>query len=163
MKILLSLVVTLLVSGCAAFNPAGSSDFACPGMPKGFSCKNPREVYKLTENEKVKGKGKGDIPTYLFATEPRNKSDINPVPVLEQAKVMRVWIAPWIDRNNDQHWPGLVFTVIQQKQWHFGHEEFEGIEPPVPHNMFESAPDVTTAGKTNSSTVMPKNEDEVLN
>lgn len=158
------LVAAFSTAGCSSiFNPAGSDEFACPGMPKGISCKSPREVYRITDKDKLK-KGKGaDMPTYLFATEPRSEGALNPVPVLEQAKVMRVWVAPWIDANNDQHWPGLVFTVIQPKQWHFGDQEFEGVEPPIPHRMFGAAPVVPSAAKTNSSADLPKNEDEVLN
>lgn len=165
MRILLALMVFVVsVSGCSLFNPTGSDQLDC-GMPKGVSCKNPREVYKLTDKDKIKGKSAGEIPTYVFANAPHDESSLKPMPVLEQARVMRVWIAPWIDRNDDQHWPGLVFTVIQAKKWHFGQAEFEGIEPSVPHKMYESA-QLPPASATNSSTGsvdMPKNEDEVLN
>lgn len=160
MKAILTLVaLSLVLGGCSVFNPSGESDFSCPGMPKGVTCKNPREVYQLTDTDKVKGKGKASaVPTYIFATEPNRETALNPVPVLEQARVMRVWIGPFVDRNNDQHWPGLIFTVIQPKQWHFGTQEFEGVEPPIPHRMFESAAGAA-AGTTNSSVEMPKNEE----
>ena len=160
-RLLIAVLAVSVLGGCSTFNVAGSSEFSCPGMPKGITCKSPREVYKITEKEKSK-KGAPDIPTYVFATEPASGTALNPVPVLEQAKVMRVWIAPWIDRNNDQHWPGLVFTVIQPKQWHFGNEEFEGIEPPVPHRMMEQAA-TRAASTTNGSADMPKNEEDLLN
>ena len=160
-RLLIAIFAASVLSGCSAFNVAGSSEFSCPGMPKGISCKSTREVYKITDKEKSK-KGTPDIPTYIFTTEPANNAALNPVPVLEQAKVMRVWIAPWIDRNNDQHWPGLVFTVIQPKQWHFGNEEFEGIEPPVPHKMMGKAA-TSAASTTNGSADMPKNEEDLLN
>lgn len=144
MKISLSLLVltiATLLNGCSVFNPAGSSEFSCPGMPKGVTCKSPREVYEMTNNSgskaATKGKGKTFAPSYLFATEPNPNQELTPVPVLEQPKVMRIWIAPWVDKNDDQHWPGLVYTVLKQKQWHFGHEEFNGIEPPMPHKFVE--------------------------
>ena len=160
------IAITTGITGCSVFNPAGSSEFACPGMPSGVSCKTPREVYRLSDKEKPNAATgtSNDMPTYLFANTPQGPSALNPIPVLEQAKVMRVWVAPWIDKNNDQHWPGLVFTVIQPKQWHFGNEEFDGVEPPAPHRMLEPAmPPQANAGKTSGSVDLPKNEGEVLN
>lgn len=166
-KLLISLIaISVAISGCSFLNTGDSADFACPGMPSGVSCKTPREVYRLSNKDKnTKTTGKADMPTYLFATEPGKSGTLNPVPVLEQAKVMRVWIAPWIDKNNDQHWPGLVFTVIQPKQWHFGNQEFDGVEPPIPHRMLDQTiqpKSPPSADQANSSVVIPKH-DEVLN
>jgi conjugal transfer pilus assembly protein TraV len=164
LMIALAISVAATTSGCSSFNPVGSDEFACPGMPSGVSCKTPREVYKLSDHEKSKGgSGASDIPTYVYSGAQQGAA-LNPMPILEQAKVMRIWVAPWVDRNNDQHWPGLVFTVIQPKQWHFNQEEFEGVEPPVPHRMLvEAAPTQVESVKTNSSVELPKNEGEVLN
>lgn len=162
MRILLGLLAVVLVSGCSVFNPAGSDEFGCPGMPKGITCKSPREVYNLTDHEK-RGKGKGsapDMPTYVFASEP-DKRGLNPVPVLEQAQVLRVWIAPWVDKNNDLHWPGVMFTELKKSEWHFGDQEFEGVEPPVPHKMFDGAPPAAmppSANKPPVSADMPKED-----
>lgn len=165
--IVLAIAIATTTSGCSAFNPVGSDEFACTGMPGGVSCKTPREVYKISDKEKSNGKSNSnDMPTYLFANAPQGTTALNPMPVLEQAKVMRVWVAPWVDKNNDQHWPGLVFTVIQPKQWHYSNEEFDGVEPPVPHKMLESAPPPqhqANADKTNGSVELPINEGEVLN
>lgn len=41
------LAAALALTGCASsLNPAGSGDFACPGMPMGVTCKTPAAVYK---------------------------------------------------------------------------------------------------------------------
>ena len=140
MKVLLPILsIALLVSGCS-FNAVGNSEFACPGMPKGVTCKSPREVYNgtngdmsvATKSSKNKNKFAG-VPTYVFANQPRSGGSLEPVPVLEQAHVMRIWIAPWVDKNKDLHWPGVVFTQVAPRQWHFGDEEFDGGEIPIPH------------------------------
>lgn len=165
-NIVLVLVVSTFLGGCSVFSPGGSEEFACPGMPKGVVCKTPREVYKLSDKEKPKKGGKssaGEMPLYVFATQPQDRN-LAPVPVLEQATVMRIWISPWVDRNKDLHWPGLVFTQIQPRQWHFGQDEFDGVEPPVPHKMYDSTPTVPArAEPSTGSADMPKHEDEVLN
>ncbi len=159
-----------LLGGCSSMlNPAGSSDFDCPGMPKGIVCKNPREVYDKTN---------GDLDTetvhYNSPNEPKNpnsqsgnndgsKKKPNPIdhpidlayqpagndltqpePLVTQTRVLRVWVAPWVDKDKDLHWPGLMFTKIQTSQWNYGEESFDGVEPPIPHQIQPSTPDVTT-------------------
>lgn len=151
--IIVSAVLGVL-QGCSTFNPVGETDYDCPGMPKGVVCKTPRQVYN-DENNKTQGKGAGSVPNYVFASEP-NSRDLQPVPVLEQAKVMRVWIAPWVDANKDLHWPGLMFTEVHPREWHFGNQQFDGVEPPVPHLMYES-----TQQQPASKTIVEKAKDQV--
>ena len=144
------LTVAVLSSGCSSmFNPgSASSDFDCPGMPKGVVCKTPREVYKLTngENSSVTAANlKQTLPNNRIV-EPKNKKDevigpafvqsdggIQPEPLVTQTKVLRVWVAPWVDKGNDLHWPGLMFVKIQKSEWNYGDNNFEMVEPPVPH------------------------------
>ena len=56
-----------------------------------------------------------------------------PLPVLEPARVMRIWIAPWEDGKKDLHWPSYLFTEIQPRKWSFGQSEFTGSRPVIPH------------------------------
>lgn len=41
-------------------------------------------------------------------------------PVREQAKVMRIWIAPYVDQNDDLHYPSYLYTEIQPRRWALG-------------------------------------------
>lgn len=163
-KSLLALcAVSTLFVGCSVFNPGGSGDYSCPGMPKGVVCKTPRQVYDMTDSDTGKKRGKGgSAPTYVFATQPRGPDDLNPVPVLEQAKVMRIWIAPWVDANKDLHWPGMIFTQVQSRQWNFGAEGFNGVEPPVPHRSFMQGVAPKATPSKSGGAEQPK-EDNVLN
>jgi conjugal transfer pilus assembly protein TraV len=164
-KLFLTLFVVSLssLSGCSAFNPGGSSDFACPGMPKGVVCKTPREVYNKTDSASGKKSKANKMPSYIFASQPKGADDLNPTPVLEQARVMRIWIAPWVDSNKDLHWPGIMFTQIQPRQWHFGSEEFNGVEPPVPHRSFAPAPVNKQGVGKNVNPADQPNQNDVLN
>lgn len=58
-----------------------------------------------------------------------------PLPILEPAKVLRIWIAPWEDGKKDLHWPSYLFTEIQPRKWSFGKSEFTGSRPVIPHLM----------------------------
>lgn len=48
-----------------------------------------------------------------------------PVPIRTPAVVMRIWIAPYIDKNDDLNSPGYVFTEIEPRRWIYGDEKFQ--------------------------------------
>lgn len=73
------------------------------------------------------------LPTHLPNSQ--SASPNLPLPVLEPAKVMRIWIAPWEDSKKDLHWPSYLFTEIQPRKWSFGKSEFTGSRPVIPHLM----------------------------
>lgn len=60
-------------------------------------------------------------------------------PVREAAQVMRIWIAPWIDKKDDLHYPSYVFTEVQPRRWTFGVNEFGGRGVVVPHKDFATS------------------------
>lgn len=167
-KILLCLA-GIALSGCAGiFSTGGSGEFACPGMPKGVTCKSPREVYELSisgkqkKTSKTNGYNPGPVEVVLAG---RGDADLEPMPVLEQARVMRIWIAPWVDKNKDLHWPGMIFTQVQSRQWKVGNDNFEGIEPPVPHRISSSMPLLPQKQSDGDAGMKlpPKSQDEILN
>lgn len=41
----------------------------------------------------------------------------DPIPLRMPAQVMRIWLAPWEDRQSDLHASGYVFTEIAPKTW----------------------------------------------
>jgi len=42
------------------------------------------------------------------------------LPVLSPARIMRIWIGPWVDAEGNLHAPGYVFTPIEERQWAIG-------------------------------------------
>jgi conjugal transfer pilus assembly protein TraV len=60
-------------------------------------------------------------------------------PVRENAQVMRIWVAPWIDKKDDLHYPSYIFTEVQPRRWTFGVNEFGGRGVVVPHKDFATA------------------------
>jgi conjugal transfer pilus assembly protein TraV len=43
-----------------------------------------------------------------------------PYPLLKQPQVMRVWVAPFVDKQDQLHFPGYIYTVLKDKTWTFG-------------------------------------------
>jgi conjugal transfer pilus assembly protein TraV len=121
-KKILSLLLLALVStsfGCA--NTGSKGKYSCPGLPEGSVCKNPIEVYKATDGPGIKKSG--DKTSEVPALTGRMTDPISqPLPVMEPAKVMRIWIAPYIDDKGDLNWPSLLFTEVTPRRWSFGEE-----------------------------------------
>ena len=60
-----------------------------------------------------------------------------PLPVRTQAKVMRIWIAPWEDEGRDLVVGGYVFSEIEGRAWTLGEEQIarvraQAIDPLAP-------------------------------
>src|SRR5213595_3451530 len=125
--ILLAVLSPVLFGGCSSMlNTADNSSFSCPGMPQGIVCKTPTAVYKSThqmptetENDLPLGitAAKAKTPDIILAAArkappltkdlglaafggPASRSEVAGRPVREPARVMRIWIAPWVDKND---------------------------------------------------------------
>lgn len=133
-------------------NTGDTDQFSCPGMPNGVVCKGPREVYELTNGDVTsvtadslkKNETKKTLPNDRIVTKKApnetlplayapSEAGMQPEPLVTQTRVLRIWVAPWVDKSNNLHWPGLMFAKIQKSEWNFGQDNFEDVDPPVPH------------------------------
>ena len=104
------------------------------------------------QTEKAARNKAPSLPLPLRLSLNQSASPNLPLPVLEPAKVMRIWIAPWEDSRKDLHWPSYLFTEIQPRKWSFGKSEFTGSHPVIPHLMAmpsaqPSVPDRAESGR----------------
>jgi conjugal transfer pilus assembly protein TraV len=127
---LIILTSILTLNGCSILG-LGNSDFSCPGGIDGVRCMSARQVYQATESsdyvktevEREKNEGKASS---LAGAKPVIQSQIavpsieQPVPIRTQAKVMRIWMAPWEDEDGDLHADGFLYTEIENRRWNLG-------------------------------------------
>jgi len=145
------LTISAVLGGCAsAFNPGGTTDYACPGMPMGVICKTPSTVYAETRHRNTAlssdignlAQQKPPLPAEArpladSVSAPTAKSMLQqapaiavasqlgpsigvPKPVLEPAVVLRIWIAPYVGEKGDLKYPSYTFTEITPRRWSFG-------------------------------------------
>jgi conjugal transfer pilus assembly protein TraV len=103
------------------------------GNPASLDALNDGSGLTTIQTEKV-ARGKQPtqpLPPHLLIAQAASPN--LPLPVLEPARVMRIWIAPWEDGKKDLHWPSYLFTEIQPRKWSFGQSEFTGTRPVIPH------------------------------
>ena len=137
-------IAAAAVSGCAA---VGQPDFSCNGMPGNVTCLDAMTVYELTsdpaldaavraEVARLSEAGETDIDTKALVAQIKGQRAYTqtgsttlmapltqPMPVLEPARVVRIWVAPWIDVKGDLHMPGYLFSEITPRRWSFGEAE----------------------------------------
>lgn len=134
-------VSTLSLLGCSSMLAGtGETEFACKAQSNtGVRCMSAREIYHATEHgaqvtnpatstaSVVKdgtsvahpSVSAGDTSTNFVPPSPTIALE-RPMPIRSQAKVMRIWIAPWEDQHGDLHASGLVFTEIEPRRWNLG-------------------------------------------
>lgn len=132
----------LVLNGCSYLG-IGQGSFSCPGGIDGVRCMSARQVYQATESsDYVQTVGEDDNngngerkPVGISSTlhsQVAVPSIEQPVPIRTQAKVMRIWMAPWEDDDGDLHADGYLYTEIESRRWNLG-ERFRsagsGISP----------------------------------
>lgn len=146
-------IFTLVMAGCTAI---GKSDFSCSGPNAGIGCLPSTEVYEITNDPELhravvealnaariasEESGKpfdaraviaGVRAGYHREPEELQKPLVDPIrspmPVLQPAQVIRIWIGPWVDTKGDLRMPGYVFSEITPRRWSFGEPEVSGSE-----------------------------------
>lgn len=139
-------LLTMTLGGCASI---GQSDFSCKGYSEaGYKCKSAREVYDLTSDNnydaaahehdaaptdetvrtaKRRRDGEDVDPTVEFRHYTPSQVQMpplidGPTPIRSQAKVMRIWVNSYEDREGSLHSPSIVYNEIEERKWHFGNQ-----------------------------------------
>lgn len=120
---LVAVVALALLAGCSTFSGlSGSSSTACKAPP-GVTCQSISGVYannigRHMGNEPAEGLQKEST---RHSSDRQNLSGFTQVgagaPVMSPTKVIRVWFAPWKDRDNDMHDESVLYTVRATGHW----------------------------------------------
>lgn len=113
-----SLFSMILLSGCAAMN----TSFTCH-TSSGGGCQSLDQV-----NHGVDQNMLTPLNTHRASTKTENISkrnyfegypgtEITNKPILYGNTVQRIWIAPYIDADNNYHDPSVVYTVLKTNHW----------------------------------------------
>lgn len=153
-SLVVSGVALSLLSGCGSvLNPTDNDKYACPGMPHGVICKTPAAVYKSTNGDVAStefdqpigvgsSQGSSNNKDVIFGSSGSGSSvgvKPGPRPVREPARVARIWIAPWVDKNDSLHLAQVLYTEIKPRTWTVGKQEVAaGAGYVIPHRAFSS-------------------------
>lgn len=150
----------LVLAGCAsAFNSGGSSDYGCPGMPQGVVCKTPAAVYKMSNGDldvsefdtpvgqkggSAKSNGGASSNGVVGSMPPLAGGPPPLMPLREPPKMMRIWFAPWIDKQDAWHSPSYQVVEVQGRRWATGKMEVQSSPIVTPYVARSSGPATVT-------------------
>jgi conjugal transfer pilus assembly protein TraV len=144
----------LVMSGCS-LNTADNSEFTCASKINGV-CGSPMQVYKMTNGslpEEPPAKPtniENGVNSYSQTTneteaKPQSVASVlkehkqlkpvtgSPVPLREPARVMRIWVAPWVESKTDAlHWPSYIYVEVEARKWSMGLKDFKGMKAGIP-------------------------------
>ena len=138
-------ILLLLPALSACANMAGldgKSEFACKA-PDGVVCTSVSGVYANTLAGTLPDRREGNIhqsTTPDSTTESKPKSPSDPIkpyaaeppastapssgtPLLSPPRVLRLWLAPWVDEEGDLHDQAYLYVMWHRGEWQLGHTE----------------------------------------
>lgn len=144
-KLLQLLLTVLVVTGCAV----GQNDFNCSAGDENALCASSRTIYKATDGElkenqeiiyvqdgekkvttldelnEINGLGVNSASHHTTTAEQADMSapftfSYDGEVLRKDVKVLRVWVAPWVDNDGDLHLSKLVYTDIEERKWEVG-------------------------------------------
>jgi len=156
-------VLLLLPTLTACANMAGldgKSEFACKA-PDGVVCTSVSGVYANTlagtlparregyaqseapdSASEAKPKGPADPLKPYSAEPPAGTAPAAGTPLLSPPRVLRLWLAPWVDEDGDLHDQAYLYVMWHRGAWQLGHTE-AGIRRQFAPIAPVSAPPVT--------------------
>lgn len=138
----LSFAISVILLQSCSLLEIGESEYSCPGKAKGVVCKTSRTVYEMTNNgqnifndseiemsnektEQVSNKNVStDIEPSIDGWTADRRAEViddylprNYVPIRSENKILRIWIAPWEDKDGDLNVTGYIYTEIEPRKW----------------------------------------------
>ena len=138
-------ILLLLPALSACANMAGldgKSEFACKA-PDGVVCTSVSGVYANTvagtlpaqqgrvapQHAAIESatdsdtKRPTDPPRPYATTSPTSTAPAADTPLLSPPKVLRLWLAPWVDEDGDLHDQAYLYVMWHRGEWQLGHTE----------------------------------------
>jgi len=101
-RILAASSVLALLAGCAP-------KFSCSDDMKGPGCRSVSQVYANAHRKDVNPPGRPTgMPAVIRPGDPLRSGE----------RVLRVWMAPWVDADGDYHDQAYVYLVLDHGRWY---------------------------------------------
>lgn len=122
-RIVLTAITPLVVGGCAML--PGHSEFKCQA-PDGIPCMSVEDAYRRSLGAApaitaTTADGKKADPHLSYRTDSLRATPSSGAPVRISERVMRIWVAPWEDKDGDLHDQSYVWVTVVEGRWDLEH------------------------------------------
>jgi conjugal transfer pilus assembly protein TraV len=132
--ILIAPLAAAILGGCASTlsGMSGESQFACKA-PDGVTCSSLSGVHANAVAGNLPGLRKSDHSTVADTAQASTGAIHGSVPesgspVRAQSRTLRVWIAPWEDREGDLHDQSYIYVVADHGRWQIEHNRMRIVD-----------------------------------
>lgn len=128
-----SVLVALLLAGCAASMNTGSGQLGC-GKTKQGACMGMAQAWDASDDYQpgeypARGNSDGGrITPFLPEPVPNAAAIYEPKPLLMPAQVLRVWVNAYEDSSGSLVYPTRVFSEVTPRRWNVGYSAMQAIE-----------------------------------
>lgn len=180
--VIISLLGAAALSGCVSLNGLSDSksSFACKA-PDGVACTSVSGVYANAQQDNLpalQAYRKSALPS---VTPPTGAPASLPValpgmPIRSQPRVMRIWMAPWVDEDGALHDQSFMYVVVDPGKWLIERSREATVQKTLtrlrplgqPHTstaatavQFDSAPDQGAQAAAVQAAVVPDDKEQV--
>jgi len=132
MKLIFILFILTILSSCtpSSYLTIGENAFTeCPGNENNnqYKCKTPNEISYSIGNDKSNQDVSINYPPYPVFNEAS--------PILKKQKFIKIWVAPYIDRENNLHWAGYIYHPTNKQIWNYGINDILENDHISPHQI----------------------------
>lgn len=121
--------ISLVLTGCGTMAGVGAgSSFGCQA-PDGVTCSSLSGVYANAVANNLPGAQKSAhsstevLPSKSAVTAISGRALSSGSPLRSTAKVLRIWLAPWEDSENDLHDQSYIYVIADQGRWSIEHNQ----------------------------------------
>lgn len=128
------LLGSTVLTGCGSL-ALGDEEFSCKMDNSGVPCASTAQMYEMTHDgntprkiaaekkaatgEKTEKASNGDSD-FVLDNYVTNRLPNEPIPVRTPPQVMRIWVAPYEDKDGDFVMSGYVYTEVSPRRWTLG-------------------------------------------
>ncbi len=129
------LLGSTVLTGCGSL-ALGDEEFSCKMDNTGVPCASTAQMYEMTHDgntprkiaaekkaaasgEKTEKASNGDSD-FVLDNYVTNRLPNEPIPVRTPPQVMRIWVAPYEDKDGDFVMSGYVYTEVSPRRWTLG-------------------------------------------
>ena len=145
------LSLSLILTGCGTFSGLdSSSSFSCKA-PHGMSCTSVSGVYAnnppptrakapddLNDPARDTGTGKSRLPSLqppYGATKTLHAMPSSGEPLLSSPRVLRIWMAPWVDQDGDLRDQAYLYVMWDRGDWNIQHSRNQILDQYAPVSL----------------------------
>jgi conjugal transfer pilus assembly protein TraV len=137
------------LSGCSTTGLDASNQFKCT-VKDGFKdCESISETYTSS----ISGKRSGQNDDTLTGNPYLRKTPYSGMPIRTPVSVLRIWVAPWEDRDGDLRDQSFMFVALNESRWQIEHNQEAIVD--------EYRPTIRLLGDDNQPKNVPASDDQL--